>query len=193
MSKSCIAAASFFAILWATELVQAADSNAPAKAPAVGEKAPEFALKDLDDKSVALGDVLKDGPAVVVMLRGYPGYQCPICAKQFGELLSQAAGFAEQKATVVFVYPGPASDLDKYAKEFIGGKSFPPHFRFVIDPDFKFTELYKLRWNARGETAYPATFVIDGKGMVRFTKVSQSHGGRASSGEMLDSLGQHDR
>ena len=156
--------------------------------PAIGDKAPDFTLKDLGDKAVSLSDSLKGGPAVVVVLRGYPGYQCPICTKQFAELLSKSKNFAESKAKVVFIYPGPAMDLDKYAKEFIGGKSFPDNFRFVTDPDYKITELYHLRWNAPAETAYPSTFVVDSKGIVRFAKVSHSHGDRASSSEILDAL-----
>lgn len=167
-----------------------AESSAP---PAVGDKAADFTLKDLSDKAVSLSDAMKGGPAVVVVLRGYPGYQCPICEKQFAELLSKAKSFAEAKATLVFIYPGPAKDLDKYAKEFIGGKSFPDNFRFVIDPDYKFTELYKLRWDAPAETAYPSTFVVDSKGIVRFAKVSHSHGGRASSSEMLEALAKLDK
>jgi peroxiredoxin len=161
--------------------------------PTVGDKAPDFTLKDLDGKAISLSDSLKSGPVVIVVLRGYPGYQCPICMKQFAELLSKSKGFAESKATLVFIYPGPATDLDKHAKEFIGGKSFPDNFRFLIDPDYKFTEQYKLRWNAPAETAYPSTFVVDSKGIVRFAKVSHSHGGRAASTEILEALATLDK
>jgi thioredoxin-dependent peroxiredoxin len=190
MPKECFhgCLATLFAAICLASALQAAD-QAAGKPPAVGQKAPEFQLNNLDGKPVGLSDATKNGPAVVVVLRGYPGYQCPVCTKQFGELIGKAKGFAEQKATVIFIYPGPANDLDKHAREFIGGKNFPEQFRFVIDPDYKFTELYRLRWNAPNETAYPATFVVDSKGIVRFAKVSQSHGGRASSGEILDALG----
>ena len=125
---------------------------------------------------------------MLVVLRGYPGYQCPICTKQFGELLGKAKKFADAKATLVFVYPGPAADLDKYAKEFVGGKSFPENFRFLMDPDFKFTEQYHLRWNKPQETAYPSSFVIDNQGVIQFAKISHSHGDRASPSELLDAL-----
>ena len=129
--------------------------------PRVGSKAPAFALNDLDGKTISLADLVKHGPAVLVVLRGYPGYQCPICTRQFGELMGKAKKFADAKATVVFIYPGPATDLDKYAKEFVGGKTFPENYRFAIDPDFKFTEAYNLRWDAPHETAYPSSFVVD--------------------------------
>jgi thioredoxin-dependent peroxiredoxin len=178
-------------VVWfacAAGALHAASESESKQPPAVGDKVPDFTLKDLDGKAISLADVQKSGPVVLVVLRGYPGYQCPICTKQFGELMSKAKKFAEDKATVVFVYPGPAADLDKYAKEFVGGKAFPDNFRFLVDPDFKFTELYSLRWNAPAETAYPSSFVVDEKRMVQFAKVSHSHGGRATSKELSEAL-----
>lgn len=169
-------------------IVHADDKSERKQPPAVGDKAPAFALNDLDGNSVSLADQLKHGPIVLVVLRGYPGYQCPICTKQFGELMGTAKKFAEAKATVVFVYPGSAADLDKHAREFVGGKTFPENYRFVTDPDFKFTEMYKLRWNAPHETAYPSSFVVDKHGVIQFAKVSHSHGDRASGGELLEAL-----
>lgn len=172
----------------AQTVARAADSSAATMPPAVGDKAPDFVLKDLQGAEVSLGEQVKQGPTVVIVLRGYPGYQCPICSQQFGELLGKAKEFADAKATVIFIYPGPAHDLDKYAKEFVGGKTFPGNYRFLLDPDFKFTELYKLRWNAPQETAYPSTFVVDANGVIRFAKVSHSHGDRTASGELLGAL-----
>jgi peroxiredoxin len=161
------------------------ESNNP---PAVGAKAPDFSLNDLYGKSVSLADQIKQGPVVIILLRGYPGYQCPICTKQFGELMGKSKLFADAKATVVFIYPGTATDLDKHAKEFVSGKMFPSNYRFLIDPDFTFTDHYKLRWNAPQETAYPSSFVVDDKGIIQFAKISHSHGNRASSGELLEAL-----
>jgi thioredoxin-dependent peroxiredoxin len=169
-------------------MAYAADNVDSSKPPAVGDKATDFKLNDLDGKPVSLADQLKTGPVVLVVLRGYPGYQCPICTKQFGELLGNAKKFADTNATLVFVYPGPAADLDKYAKEFVGGKSFPENFRFLIDPDYKFTEQYHLRWNKPQETAYPSSFVVNNQGVIQFAKISHSHGDRASPSELLDAL-----
>ena len=175
-------------LLCSVGVVHAEGKSELKQPPGIGDKAPDFALNDLDGKSVSLADQLKHGPTVVVVLRGYPGYQCPLCTKQFGELMGKAKKFAEAKATVVFVYPGSASNLDKYAREFVSGKTFPENYRLVIDPDFKFTELYKLRWNAPQETAYPASFVVDDRGVIQFAQVSHSHGDRTSSGELLEAL-----
>ena len=151
-------------------------------------KSHEFELSALDGKPVKLSKLTEIGPVVLVVLRGYPGYQCPICTRQFGEFLSKADGFKTAGAKVVFVYPGPSESLKQRAEEFVKGKDYPDHFQILLDPDYKFTTAYGLRWDAKGETAYPSTFVIDDKRKVRFATVSHSHGGRAKAEEVLKVL-----
>ena len=125
---------------------------------------------------------------VAIVLRGYPGYQCPVCNAQVGQFLAKAKRFAAAKANVILVYPGPADGLAKHAGQFIRGKTLPDNFYLVIDPDYEFTKAYGLRWDAKNETAYPATFVIDATQTVRFAKISQWHGDRASADEVLEAL-----
>lgn len=165
-----------------------AHAKAPAKIPAVGDKAPDFSLMDLEGKAVSLATLNADSPVVLVVLRGYPGYQCPICSIQVGGLVSRAADLQQAHAKVVMVYPGPAENLEQRAKEFLKGKSLPDNFVYVTDPDYKFTEAYGLRWNAPRETAYPSTFVIDRQGTVRFAKVSKTHGDRSKPAEIIEAL-----
>jgi len=161
------------------------EKNSP---PSAGDKAPDFELPALDGKKVRLSDVAKKGPVVLVVLRGYPGYQCPICRAQLGKFVARAADFAERKAQVVLIYPGAADGLREHAAEFAGEKPFPNHFHFLLDPDYKFVEKSHLRWDAPMETAYPSTFVIDGELRIRFAKVSRKHGGRSSPEEVLAAL-----
>lgn len=156
--------------------------------PAVGQKAPTFDVRTLDEKAVRLSPLLKQGPVVLVVLRGYPGYQCPFCTKQVGELISKGEEFARRKATVVLVYPGPSEGLKKYAGDFVAGKDIPKNFRFTIDPGYRFTQSYGLRWDAPNETAYPSAFVIDRKGQIAYAKVSHSHGDRAPVESLFASL-----
>jgi len=42
-----------------------------------------------------------------------------------------------------------------------------------------------LRWDAPRETACPATFVLDEKGVVCFAKISHTHGDRTQASEIL--------
>ena len=156
--------------------------------PAVGDKAPAFDVRTLDDKAVRLAPLLKGGPVVLVVLRGYPGYQCPFCTKQVGELFAKAEEFKKRKATVVLVYPGPSDHLKRYANDFIAGKDIPSNYRYTLDPDFGFTKSYSLRWDAPNETAYPSAFVIGRDGRVAYAKVSHGHGDRAPIADVLAAL-----
>ncbi len=159
-----------------------------AQPPQVGEKADDFSLNNLQGKTVELAKLRKDGPVVVLMLRGWPGYQCPICSRQVTQFLNDADEFAEHDATIVLVYPGPSDNLKSRADEFISGKTLPKNFELVVDPDYKMTNQYHLRWNAPRETAYPSTFVIDRDGKVRFAKISKTHAGRTRTPDVLAAL-----
>ena len=130
----------------------------------------------------------QSGPVVLLVLRGFPGYQCPICNTQVGQFLNRAKELQEAKASVVLVYPGPADGLKEHAAEFIRGKTLPDNFYFLVDPDYSFTNAYRLRWDAKRETAYPSTFVIAKDGQIKFAKVSMTHGGRASVEDVLQAL-----
>jgi peroxiredoxin len=175
---------------WFTAMIIAANSlaNAGAATPRVGDTAPDFELGSLNGEKVKLSELAQQGPVVLVVLRGYPGYQCPICNAQVGELMSKAREFQEARSRVVLVYPGPSEGLKQRADEFVRGKTLPENFQILLDPGYTFTNRYGLRWDAPKETAYPSTFVIDGQRTIRFSKVSPSHGGRATAAEILEAL-----
>ena len=160
---------------------------ASAAPPQIGEKAPAFTLNDLQGNKMTLTSQAKKGSVVLLMLRGYPGYQCPFCTLQVQSYLKQAKNFG--KTSVIMVYPGPADGLKQHADEFVSGKTLPANFHLLLDPDFEFTKRYDLRWDAPGETSYPSTFVIDRKDVIRFAKISHSHGDRAKVEDVLKALG----
>lgn len=159
---------------------------------AKGDEAKDFQLEAVSGElsgDVKLSEVKGSGPVVLVVLRGFPGYQCPLCSRQVGALVSKAAEFKKQNAKVLMVYPGPVSNLKGKAEQFLGNSKLPAPFTLLIDPDYEFTNAYGLRWNAPRETAYPSTFVLDEKGTVTFAKVSKTHGGRTRPDEVLKAVG----
>jgi peroxiredoxin len=156
--------------------------------PVVGEKAPDFKLSTPEGKNVQLSEVMSKGPVVLVVLRGYPGYQCPYCNRQVQDFIQKAQGFADLGARVVLVYPGPPQDLNAKANEFLADKKLPENFDLVLDPGYQFTNLYGLRWEAPHETAYPSTFLIDRQGVIFFSKIVKEHGGRTTAAEILDAM-----
>jgi peroxiredoxin len=163
--------------------------SALAQPPAEGAKAPDFTLSTPTGKAVKLSTEERGHHLVLVILRGFPGYQCPYCVKQVHDFTDHASDFKAKNTRVLLVYPGPPAELDQYAKEFLKKQAeLPSNIVLVTDPDYKVTNLYGLRWDAPHETAYPSTFILDKKGTVAFEKISHSHGDRLSAQDALDHL-----
>ena len=164
-------------------LLLAADSP-----PQVGGMAPDFELSSVTGAKVRLSEVASKNSVVLIVLRGFPGYQCPLCNRQVGQYLKQAEKLKSAGAHVLLVYPGPSADLVQRAQEFIKDQTIPDHFQLLLDPDFTFTNAYHLRWDAAGETADPSTFVIQKDLKVVYAKVSHEHGGRSKPEDVLKVL-----
>lgn len=166
---------------------QDGDDDEPAT-PGVGDTAPDFTLTSIVDVSTTLSELTDQGPVVLLVLRGYPGYQCPICTRQVGDYIRHAEAFAERGAKVVLIYPGPSDELKQRAEEFLGDDTLPDNFTFLLDPDYTFTNLYNLRWDEERETAYPSTFIIDTARTVTYEHISHSHGDRTKAEDIIEKL-----
>ena len=161
-----------------------------AEPPKAGDQAPEFTLQSLDGQTVKLSELTPKANVVLVVLRGWPEYQCPICDRQVNDFMRSMSEFTKANARVVFAYPGPAEGLKTHAEEFKKwrGREWPMEFDYLLDPDYAMVNAYGLRWDAPKETAYPSTFIVDTKGNVRFAKISKTHGGRTSAAEVIKAL-----
>ena len=159
-----------------------------AATPEVGDQAPNITLESLTGEMVTLSDVTAEGPVVLLQLRGYPGYQCPVCSRQVHDFIDHGEEFAAAGARVLLVYPGPNENLKMRAEEFVQDKTLPDNFTLLLDPDFSFVNLYGLRWEAEGQTAYPSTFLIDTSGKIFFRKVGTAVADRTSAADMVEQL-----
>lgn len=161
--------------------------------PEEGQILENFSGTTIHGGDFQLSKWIEKGSVVLVMLRGFPGYQCPVCSTQVAGYIAKAEEFEKQRNTpVVFIYPGKVKDLEKRAKEFTAPLEteidLPNNFIFLLDQDYKITNHLKLRWDDPKETAYPAAFVIDHDGYVQYSKVSDNHGDRATADEILEFL-----
>jgi len=172
---------SLFSFVFAVFAASFATSVQAESPPQVGQEAPDFTLRTLEQQPVNLKTLAEKGPVLLVVLRGWPGYQCPICTKQVHDFVAHSEEFKRQGVQVLMVYPGPAELLAQHAQEFLQDKGWPAEFTFVTDPDFAFTNQYGLRWSAPKETAYPSTFLIGSDLKVHFSHISHSHGDRVGA------------
>jgi peroxiredoxin len=174
------------AILFSASLVH---GQALESVPGIGQKAPTFSLSTPAGQMVELVSLTREGSVVLVVIRGCPGYQCPYCVRQVHDFVENADKFASSGTQVLLVYPGPPAELDHRAKEFLSKENpLPANVILVIDPDYKFTNQYGLRWDAPNETAYPSTFLIDRNDIIFYRKVSQGHGDRTTASDVLKEL-----
>jgi len=153
--------------------------------PAVGDKMKDFTLSKLDGTKLSLSALEKSGPVVVVMLRGWVGYQCPYCTRQVGDFITHAKELSEHGTNVVFIYPGAADTVQVKAEDFVSGKTVPANMHFVTDPELKVVKMLNLFWDAKNENSYPSTFLVDKSGTVRFAKISKSHADRAEASAVI--------
>ena len=178
-------------LLAALCLVSARYPVAAAEPPNVGQKAPDFELNTPSGERIQLSKQIGNSTVVLVVLRGFPGYQCPYCQKQVHDFIEHATDFAAKNTKVILVYPGPPANLDQHAKEFLTQQpSLPTNVVLVIDPGYVLTNRYDLRWDAPGETAYPSTFTLDRNGLIISEKISHGHGDRTSANDVLARISQ---
>lgn len=157
--------------------------------PDIGQRAPAFELPLAGQKQfLNLRDEYRDGPVVVIVLRGYPGYQCPLCKNQFNAVVNRSKALASETNRVVLVYPGNTDQLAKHAKRFLGSRKLPHPITVVYDDNMQMVKNWGLLWKARNQTAYPATFVVDQNGRIAWKKVSTSQAGRSTVEEILREL-----
>ncbi len=158
---------------------------------AVGKKAIDFELPIVGTSNkestefVQLEDEYRKGPVVVIVLRGFPGYQCPLCSRQVSDIANRAKAFSKVAQRVILVYPGEPDLLQRHAAEFLGSRTLPEPMVMVRDESMEMVSSWGLRWDAPRETAYPSTYVIDKNGRVTWSKVSDSHAGRTTAEEIM--------
>ena len=155
----------------------------------VGDKAINFELPTVgSDSYIDLEKEYAEGHVVVIVLRGYPGYQCALCRSQVSAMINRAKALAAVAHRVILVYPGEAEGLERRADQFVSSRSFPEPLVLVQDPGMEMVNAWGLRWNAPRETAYPATYIIKSNGRVAWQKISSSHSGRTTADEIIKQL-----
>jgi len=174
----------------------------PAPGLRVGDKAPNFSLKNAYGKKVSLNRLLRKGP---VILAFYRGAWCPYCNTELHALNESLPSFKTYGATLVAITPQtPDKSLEQVKKD-----GYP--FEILSDTDDKVMKAYKLYWQVSPEldAAYkhsfgldiasfngkgrlglpvPGTFVIDKKGIVRAAFANTDYKKRMEPTDVLIAL-----
>ena len=159
---------------------QSLASSLPDPGIKVGEKAPDFTLKNAFGEEISLKEELKKGPVILVF---YRGAWCPFCNMHLHVLQQSLPQFKRYGAQLITITP---QTPDKSAEQ-IGKDGYP--FQVLSDLDSQVMKDYKLyfelsddlvavykrigldieAFNGKGRNVLPVpgSFVIDKSGIVR--------------------------
>lgn len=168
----------------------------------VGDQIPEFTLSDARGNSVAVGDLLANGPLVVAFYRG--GW-CPYCNLELRALQAALPEFKARGAELVAISPetpdASLSTAEKNELEFtvlsdVGAKVAeqfglvftlpeslrPVYEQFGIDvPAHNGDDTFQL--------PVPATYVIGTDGSIKYAFANPDYRQRAEPSQILAALG----
>lgn len=135
----------------------------------VGDKAPEFTLKDDQGADVSL----KDFKGKTVVLYFYPKDDTPGCTKEACDFRDNIKKFTKKNAAIVGVSPDETKAHVKFKTKY----DLP--FSLLSDPEKKMLQAYgvwkeKSMYGRKYMGVERTTFVIDGKGVITriYPKVS---------------------
>ncbi len=135
----------------------------------IGDKAPEFKLKNDDGEDIAL----KDFKGKNVILYFYPKDDTPGCTKEACDFRDNSKVFNKKDTVIVGVSPDSVDSHVKFKKKY----GLP--FQLLSDPEKKMLEAYgvwkeKSMYGRKYMGVERTTFVIDGNGKISkiFPKVS---------------------
>jgi peroxiredoxin len=182
------------------EISRLAVSNLTARALKVGDSAPDFILPDVHGEPVRLRAL--PGPVVIVFYRG--GW-CPYCNLHLRGFQHRLQEFRELGATVVAISPqlpdNSLSTREKAELEFpvlsdVGNK-VARQFGIVFELSDELVELYRKFGHAledfngaagSRELPVPATFLLDGAGIIRLAHVDVDYTRRLDPDDVIRAL-----
>jgi peroxiredoxin len=109
----------------------------------INSKAPEFKLKDQSGLEVALKDLRKKGPVVLLF---YRGMWCPFCNRQLKALQDSLSLIYDKGAQVVAITPEKGEGIDSTISK--TGAVFP----ILHDEDMEIAEAYQVAFKVDDKT-----------------------------------------
>ena len=143
---------------------------------AVGEAAPEFELKDQEDKTRSLDDLLKDGPVALVFYRS--ASWCPHCRRHLIDLQANLEAITDSGVQLVAISPDKVKVLTKVADQH--------EFTFPLLSDLKSKTIRAYGLHFKDGLPHPGTVVIDADGVVRAMLFREGYSKRHPVEELID-------
>ncbi|QXP62269.1 AhpC/TSA family protein [Polaribacter sp. R2A056_3_33] len=186
--------------IYADGITSVANSGILEKALNVGDKAPDFNLKNALNESVSLYDELKNGP---VVLTWYRGGWCPYCNITLHYLQEKLPEFQQAGATLIALTPElPDNSLSTSEKNNLEfnvlsdvGNTVGKEYGVVFKLTDEVAEIYEAGFglsdfngDKNNELPLAATYVIDTNGVIQYAFLDADYRERAESSDILNAL-----
>ena len=156
-----------------------------ARAPQVGERAPDFTLPDESGAAISLASLLSPVPVagtsapkgVLLVFSMYAG--CRACNSEYRGIQQHLADFTAMGVRPVVISIDPPDVSRTLSRE--AGYTFT----FLSDPSLTVIRRYDV---ANGTEARPAEFLVDRSGVVRWRNLTSSLFVRARPEQMLEAI-----
>jgi peroxiredoxin len=185
-----------------TTAIAEIESSGVAPGLVPGERAPEFRLPDAMKRPVSLRERLSNGPVVLVF---YRGEWCPYCNTYLRALQSALPEITARGASLLAVsVQSPDHSLSIVEKAELGFDVLSDvdqtairayQVQFTVPADLQDLHVNVFGADLRDHTAdgswqlpVPATFVIDGAGVVRAAHVSADYRTRMEPADIMAAL-----
>jgi antitoxin component YwqK of YwqJK toxin-antitoxin module/peroxiredoxin len=129
-----------------------------------------------------INDLRKNGPVLIVFLRGFSGQVCLYCAAQTTALANAYQRFRDKNITVVVVYPGPIDAVPNFIAAVQSLRNEPPPMPVVLDVSLIAVRALGIEDNL----AKPTTLFVDKKGNVRYAYEGKNIADRPAVNDLLD-------
>ncbi|MGA9141582.1 MAG: peroxiredoxin family protein [Methanocella sp.] len=144
----------------------------------VGDMAPEFKAKDVTYHEINEADYRGRNNLVLFF---YRNSQCQTCREELTTLGNKFDYIVQQDGDVISV----STDGFDVAKNMALDLHLP--FHVVSDPDGEIIKKYDV-YDNNTDTAYPALFLIDKNGIVRYRKIIEGLDSLVSGDEIVNKL-----
>jgi len=144
----------------------------------VGKPAPDFKVTDADGSPVQLSQFKGKKNVVLVF---YQGHFCHVCGAQLSNFQKHFNLFQQQDADILAI----SADDKSLAEQTLGEKGLS--FHIIPDPQKVVINRFGVSNIAKKGIAWPSVYVVDKKGVVRFSYADYD-GKRLHSGDILPVL-----
>ncbi len=152
----------------------------------LGTQLPWTRFYRADGSVVDMDDYRGKDKVVLVVLRGFAREVCVYCITQTEALCDNVGEFQKEGCEVFVVYPGERNRLEAFLESFqeVSKHMGEPPIGVLYDRNMELVD----RMGISSEFAIPSTFVIDERGIIRYSYVGRDIEDRPSAQDVLTAI-----